>query len=301
MNSMVAAYHKTKSSVSNEKDLERQHSKKKAKSFPDQSEPSSPIEEKTVFEDSKISVAVENDTNKVQENAVDIDLEHAEKETEDDSKHDLSDEDSLAVTENQHVVEKSDMDFGPDTTSNGLVVSESGTENAESEQKETKQLFFISPSSVEVAGIISDEKSPIEPPAASSSKQPLLMMRNSSSNAKEKDVMIPAPFAEYVDMNRLHEALSAERVHLYLGHEHVTEEGLKLALKKKDDKSLKPLIRQNHWGADNKIRALLWQLLCKHLHKAHEDDTYDEFAKDMFTPGTVYIILLIYTARFLYV
>ena len=303
---MVAAYHETKSSVSSEKDLERRHSKKslgRSKSLSDQSQP---IEEKTVSQDDKTpvsdkgqktsvtdedqktlvtdnqktSVTIENDTNKVEENslAINANIEHAEKQPETDAEGKETD----TLKGNKHASDKSeDKNLSVDVTSGEQEVRRS--ENAKPEQKEKKGVFFLEQHSAEVAASESDRKSSLESPEASSSIHPLLMMRNASNNAKENDVNVPAPFARYVDMNRLHEALTAEKVHL--GHEYINQEGLKHALRKKDEKSLKMLIRQNHWGADNEIRASLWQLLCKHLHKAHKDDTYDEFAKDIFPPG----------------
>ena len=315
---MVAAYHETKSSVSSEKDLERRHSKKslgRSKSLSDQSQPSSPIEEKTVSQDDKTSVTdkdqktsvtdedqktsvteedqktpvtdnqktsvtIENDSNKVEENALAINanIEHAEKQPETDAEGKETD----TLKGNKHASDKSeDKDLSVDVTSGEQEVSRS--KNAKSEQKEKKGVFFLEQHSGEVSASESDRKLSLESPEASSSIHPLLMMRNASNNAKENDVNVPAPFAKYVDMNRLHEALTAEKVHL--GHEHINQEGLKHALRKKDEKSLKMLIRQNHWGADNEIRASLWQLLCKHLHKAHKDDTFDEFATDIFPPG----------------
>ena len=335
---MVAAYHETKSSVSSEKDLERRqskelerrHSKKslRSKSLSDQSQPSSPVEEKALFQDDKTNIVdgdpkapaseedskahvkdkeqelpvsnddqktdakVENVVDRVVENeqAVDADIEHKKKQTDNaDIEHaekqletDAEIKGTEEVKENKHTADNT-KHKDADITSSEQETNQTGTEKAKSEQKEKKNVFFLARHSLDTTSLEQDRRSSLESPGGSSSIHPLLMMKNASSNAKKDDIDVPAPFAKYVDVSRLHDALSAEKVHL--GHDHVNEEALKHALKKKDEKALKIVIRQNHWGADHEIRASLWQLLCKHLHKAHKDDTFEDFAKDIFPPG----------------
>lgn len=245
--------------------------------------------EKTFSEDDIIpSVKVEEDNNKLEEKGSELDNSH----------HRSSNEDVSSVTETKYTLDTTDKDLDNDSTSDGSVFSDAKHEVSEQKQdgeqkprkdaeKGESKMFFISSMSADAEGSDTDEKSPLEPVIASSSKDLDWVIVNSTSNAKENNVNIPVPFSQFVDMRRLNEALTTEKV--YVDHDHhLTVDALKQILKKKEEKSLKKEIRHNNWGADHKIRELLWQLLCKYLHKAHQDDTYEEFAKDMFPAGNIY-------------
>ena len=298
MNSMVGAYHTAKSSVSSEKDLEKRRSKKKSKSISEHSELSSSIEEKSSTKLPKSSIEVDCEREALEQNFVVTEWEHSLIEPLAGSHQKSSAEDFGSLTETKHELERTDMVLEHESTSDGSVFTGSKKSvcepDADSEQKQTEQnereqnqaeqsdkiLFSLPRPSVDIGGHEPDEKlgTDLDTLLASTSEEPGWVKVE-----KTADGEIRSPFSNFVDLSNLNEALSAEKVSF--GQGHLSEEYLKQYVKKKDEKQLKIVVRQNHWGADHEIRGLLWQLLCKHFHKAHEDDTYDDFALDIFGQG----------------
>lgn len=289
MNSMVGAYHSTKSSVSSETGAERKRSKRKSRPSADVSEPSSTLGD-TPLTECPDPFTADDERNKVEENVTVTEWEHSLIEPVAGSHQKTSAEDLTSFTETKHILETKDMVLDHDSASDVLIVSDSkksvDDQIMDSEQKHTdqndKKLFSLPrPSETEL-----NEKLLLEPVVASSSDEPGWVKVDYKAERLKDSTEHTSPFSKLVNLRELNEALCSEKVLVSYDKGPLSEDLLQQYIKKKDDKLLKIAIRQNNWGADLEIRGLLWQLLCKHCHKAHEDDTYDDFAEDIFGQGS---------------
>ena len=266
MNSMVAAYHRTRGSVSGESNLENKLSKKR-KSTSGKGEPSSPTKETPAGGLVKSSIEVVDETLESEQN---VDVIKSEK----------SFAEATAGADQKTSGEEVEKLLGE--SSEKIIVHESKTEESKKSSNEQKQAaFFIPRMSVDVSGSEPPDQSLLEL-VLESTEEPGFVVVDFKTKLEENGGG-SAPFSKFVDLSRLSVALSAERV--TMGQEGISEDLLKQYLQKKDKKLLKMSIRQNRWGASHEIREVLWPLLCKHFHKAHEDEMYEEFAVDMFGQG----------------
>ena len=273
MNSMVAAYHRTRGSVSGESNLENKLSKKR-KSTSGKGEPSSPTGENPAGGLVKSSIEVVDETVESEQNVDVIKSEKSFSEATAGANQKTSGEEVETLSEIKNSVE----------TSGKIVVHTGKSETEESKKSSNDQkqaAFFIPRMSVDVSGTEPPDQSLLEL-VLESTEEPGFVVVDFKTKL-EKNGGVSAPFSKFVDLSRLSVALSAERV--TMGQEGISEDLLKQYLQKKDKKLLKMSIRQNRWGASHEIREVLWPLLCKHFHKAHEDDMYEEFAVDMFGQG----------------
>ena len=271
MNSMVAAYHRTRGSVSGESNLENKLSKKR-KSTSGKGEPSSPTGENPAGGLFKSSIEVVDEAVKSEQNVDIIKSEKSFSEATAGADQKTSGKEVETLSEINNSVE----------TSGKIIVHKSKTEESKKSSNEQKQAaFFIPRMSVDVSGSEPPDQSLLEL-VLESTEEPGFVVVDFKTKLEENGG-VSAPFSKFVDLSRLSVALSAERV--TMGQEGISEDLLKQYLQKKDKKLLKMSIRQNRWGASHEIREVLWPLLCKHFHKAHEDDIYEEFAVDMFGQG----------------
>ena len=270
MNSMVAAYHRTRGSISGESNLENKLSKKR-KSTSGKGEPSSPTKETPAGGLVKSSIEVVDETLESEQN---VDVIKSEKS--------FSDAVAGAIQKSVEEVETTSEVKHSVETSGKVIVHESKTEESKKSSNEQKQAaFFIPRMSVDVSGSEPPDQSLLEL-VLESTEEPGFVVVDFKTKLEENGG-VSAPFSKFVDLSRLSVALSAERV--TMGQEGISEDLLKQYLQKKDKKLLKMSIRQNRWGASHEIREVLWPLLCKHFHKAHEEEMYEEFAVDIFGQG----------------
>ena len=267
---MVAAYHRTRGSISGESSLEKKLSKKR-KSTSGKSEPSSPSDDKSLGEHAKSSIEVGDKRTEMDENIEVTEWDQSLLEPVADSHQKTSREDFGVSSETKHSLENTGMVIDHESTAEVSVLDESRTSSTEQDQ--TKQgLFFLPRVSIDVSGLEQDEEEELD-----------VVKVDYNTKRSGHSGEFSSPFSTFVDLNRLYEALAAEKV--AVGQEIISEDLLKQYLKKKEEKLLKISIRQNRWGADHEIRGLLWPLLCKHFHKAHEDELYDDYAVDIFGQG----------------